>query len=189
MARSTGTRVKEVEAPKLQEVVKRSTALVRPGDITDAVDSRDLLDTILSQNLERIGSKVDKRIVDTWVVTESKRRKDVYEAKAKAAYEKMWSVCGNSSVGHNLLRHEVRGYNVKQCQDCKWTRHNGTNYHGEPDTGEERTAAQMNADMINAMVDQMIALDIEAGLFSWPTVEDYPNIRKPRTKKKGLFKR
>lgn len=176
--------------PVTQEVAKRSQALIRPEDITDAVDSRDLLDTVLAQNLERITAKVDKRVTSKWVGEAKETQRARYTNQARGAYQKMWEACGSSSVGHNFRMMEVRGYNVEQCQDCAFAGPS-TKSAGPSRNREARIATDMNNDMMKAMAERMIEVDIEAGLFAWPTNEDYPNIvsKGERMKPRKLFGR
>jgi len=175
------------ESPKVA-----STELVRPGDITNAVDSRDLLDRLMMTNIERITKKVDKRVIDEWLTKRKKELRDQYIARAKPAYQKMWKVCESKKVGHNYRNLDVRGYTIKQCDDCKFACPSST--HSVNDSfdfaRQQRVSNEMNEDQIKALAERMIEVDIEAGIFTWPTAEDYPNIVIGDTgtkKKKWIF--
>lgn len=162
--------------------------LVRPGDITDAIDSRDLLDQIITANTKAIIQKVDKRIVAKWLADKKKEQKSVYVAQAKEAYNKLWAICSDKTVGHNFRNLDVRGYTIKQCDDCKFAKPSSKDDITGYFATETKTANSMNNDQINALADRMIELDIEAGIFTWATQEDYPNIVYTPPKKRRFFR-
>lgn len=148
-----------------------STALVRPGDI-DAIDSRELLTTLVSQNIAVVEDKNEIRERKAWVQEQRKAINKSYGDKAKAAYEKVWKTCKDSKVGHDFHTHDVRGRNVKVCNVCSYHASIGGNSHEM--VLNEKYAKEMNTDLIKLMVDRMIELDAEAGILVFPTEDDMP---------------
>jgi len=173
-----------------EEPKKKSIALVRPEDITDAVDSTDLLDTLLTFNLEKIVDKNDQRVREKWASQERDKIRAEYEVRARKAYEKMWDTCYSSKVGHSWLNLDSAGYTLSSCQVCSYTYAaapdatpnpftKGTYDHNNFEEKRKRKNAQgdiareMNAALITAMKDRMIEVDEEAGILIWPTADDY----------------
>lgn len=168
-----------------------STELIRAGDITDAIDSNDLLNRIIAQNKQVVKQKVDKRIVLEWLENRKKELRRQYIQKAETAYKEIWSICSSKSVGHNYRVIDVRNRSINQCDDCKYADASSklsNSSLGNDYKYEKKIADEMNHSVIKALADEMIKVDIEAGIFSWPTEEDYPNIRSSNpTKKRWIF--
>lgn len=180
----------QIEFEKEKEgKVATGSELIRPEDITDAIDGRDLLATLVATNVGKVEEKVDLRKRKEWLEEETKRRRAQYYELAKEGYEKIWTVCSKSAVGHNGRNVDRGGYTVKQCDDCKFVfppSKQGSSYYSQ----EKRSADEMNRTLIKSMVERMIELDIEAGIFTWPTIDDYPRSIPSMLgdKKKGWFK-
>lgn len=157
-----------------------STDLVRPGDISDAVDAQDLIDQFLAQNLDVIGDKRETRLRMDWVDRESRRIREEYEKRAREAYEKMWKECGKTNLGHSFARIDVQGYSVDQCTICTFVKgkakvtQNKYTYSPETDDTPVRIAKDMNNDLIDAMARRMIELDEKAAILVWPMPEEMP---------------
>lgn len=159
-----------------------STALVRPGDI-DAVDSRDLLTTLIDQNVAAVENKNEVRERKAWVTEQRENIYKAYKEKAKAAYEKVWSTCKNSKVGHDFHTRDVQGRNVKVCNVCSY--HTSMDPRSGYDEGPllAKYAKEMNDDLIQIMVKRMISLDVDAGLLIFPTEDEMPPNRLSRKSK------
>lgn len=184
IAHKNGGKVESVSG--VSEMVKRSTDLVRPEDITDAVDGDDLLKILVDTNLVKIEQKVDKRIRVAWVSEENKRIRATYFDKALKAYQKIWVKCGGSSIGHNNRNIDQGGVTVHQCDDCKFV-----SAKSDKQVYEVDRAKSMNETLVKSMADRMIELDVEANVLAWPTEDDYDLTTLPATltvKKKGLFR-
>lgn len=169
-----------------------STALIRPGDITDAIDSRDLLTSLMDQNKSRVQGKVDARLAKQWLDDALKNRRERYMRDAKQAYEKIYAVCVESPVGHNFRMIEVMGYNINQCDDCGFCTNSTPGDSTAGQVSRELSRANDMMDTRNkALADRMIELDIEAQIIEPLKIEDYPGpLMPPREeKKKGLFSR
>lgn len=160
-----------------------SQALISPSEIK-AIDSHDLLQQMISSNVEKVAQKVDSRIVLKWLGERKKQLKDEYTLKARNAYNEIWSVCTSKKIGHSFNTIDVKGYSVAQCNDCKYCEpalrkpvEGSINYGSDKyayDATKSRTD-NMNASLINVLAERMIELDIEAGIFEWPTEDDFPS--------------
>lgn len=159
-------------------------ALALPGDI-EAVDGRDLLDQLVQRNLSAVNDRIHSRECKKWVADERGKIRDKYRGQALEAYNKIWNTCGESSVGHNFRMLEVRGYNINQCQDCKFC----GPYNKRPTSlGSEsysyrnqiEISKSMNVDMANALAEEMIKLDKEASILRMPDEDDFELSRKSK---------
>lgn len=159
------------EAVSIGGSERMSTALVRPGDIQDAVDANDLLSTLLENNLEIIESKKIARLRKDWVSEQRKKIKKGYFDKAEAAYQKMWNACSNSKLGHNYRNDDVSGRTIKVCDSCSFHFAKIGNFGEDRDS---RQAESMNNDLIQILANRLIELDEEAGILVWPTEENAP---------------
>jgi dsDNA-binding SOS-regulon protein len=182
-----------LEKNKRMDDQMASSALVRPGDIVDVIDSRDLLDQVVTKSVINVQDKVDARTRKAWVSAERKKALGVYIAKAKDAYSRIWDTCGKSSVGHNFRNQDVGGMTLNQCDDCRYSfptlKKNADFAHGGADyRAQERLTEGMNYDMIKALAERMIEVDTEAGIFAWPTEEDYLVQTDSKSRKKGFFR-
>lgn len=180
------------KAPSKRKESPVGNSLVRPDDIVDAVDGQDLLDTLLAKNIQRVSDVNHKREIVAWISDERKKIKDNYVDKARKAYQKIWNTCGSSSVGHNYRLIDQGGYNVKQCDICSHcttaTAIKPNDYNGQSYRMEKRRSESMNDALIGAMADKMIELDLEVGILSWPTEDDYVTAHLPTPKKRGFFR-
>lgn len=162
------------------KTMSTSTALVRPGDI-DAVDSRDLLTTLVSQNIAAVEDKNELRERKAWVEEQRTAINKIYEDKAKTAYEKIWSTCQHSKVGHDFHTRDVGGRNVRVCNVCSYhASAGGASYEVSLN---EKYAKEMNTDLIKMMIDRMIELDVEAGILVFPEEDDMPTNKLSRKNK------
>jgi hypothetical protein len=169
----------------------KSTALVRPGDI-EAVDSQDLLSQILNANLDVIHDENEIRERKAWVEDQKKAIRKNYYNKAKATYDKLWSACASSKVGHDFIQIEIRGTNVKECKVCTYhdsayKRDPSYNNGGSTYVTGKKAAESVNDDMIQMLSDRMISLDLDAGILVWPTEEEAP-LQKPISPKQPIIK-
>src|SRR6476469_11217529 len=73
MAKTTGQNIDHKPAK-----ATTGNQLLRPEDIPDAVDGRDLLATLVSQNIDKVGEKIDLRKRQAWLEKETKLVKSRY---------------------------------------------------------------------------------------------------------------
>lgn len=172
-----------------EEKPKKSSFLIRPEDITDAADSTDLLEAVLSENLERIADRNDLRKREQWAIEERGKIYKKYELRAAKAYQSMWDTCAKSSVGHDFITVDVKGYTIETCQVCSWSLWENLKpnpftdqssyafreYEREKERKEKPygMSKQMNTALVDAMKKRMIEVDEEAGILVWPTADDY----------------
>lgn len=166
---------KRNNAPQYEGNSKMGQSLILPDDIVDVVDGRDLLDTFVSENMIRIKEQADDRARKAWVENKNKEIRGEYFKQAEVAHKKLWSACGESSVGHSLRTIDVHGYSISVCEVCKY--HTGT----QGSSGSQSKAFRMNNEMVLATARRMIEVDREKGLLVWPTIDDY---QAPLPKKK-----
>jgi len=163
---------------------KNSTDLVRPGDITDAADSTDLLEQLRLSNTTRVEDNLDIR-------TRAEMRKDrereirtTYNAKAADYYNGLWSRCGESKVGHSFTTLDVGGYSLYVCGTCSFARgklkkdYTGNSY--PEDHGEK----EYNQTQVNNLAKQMMELDEKGGILEWPQDDDFIGLENKYREKK-----
>lgn len=156
------------------------TDLVRPGDISDAVDAQDLLDQFLAKNLNVIGDKREQRLRSDWIDEEARRIRKQYADRARTAYEKMWKECAKTKLGHSFNRIDVKGYSLDQCSICSHTQGEAAKIKNSYSSGfttddsPVRLAEEMNSALISTMSNRMIELDENAGILVWPQPEEMP---------------
>lgn len=184
--------IKEVdELPPNVEIEKKSTDLVRPGDITDAVDSTDLLEQLIETNLEKIAEKNEDRHRKQQSLEARQKIREEYHNKAKSFYEKQWRFCKNTPVGHSYHGLDINGYTVSVCEVCgkastpsaDYSKMSHDAYYIKLNMKEEGDI--YNNNLIDSLARQMIKIDEEAGLIEWPEPDDFIS---PTKGWKGLWK-
>jgi hypothetical protein len=150
-------------------------------------------------NVTRISDEQYERERKLWVENQRTLMVEGYFARAKEAYRKIWDSCAGSSAGHNPQRVDLRGNSVNICTLCGYnypstaaSRSSGTSASAR--LGQQRECDKANTLVIESLRDRMIELDKEAGILTFPTVDDFkaprPSERitvvngKPKTKKK-----
>jgi hypothetical protein len=130
--------------------------LVKHGQI-EAIDANDLLSQFAA-NLETIAEKNKEKEKKIWVEGKKREILNAYTFKAKKALQAQWDLCG--SKGHNFRNLDIQGVTALVCADCSYCGRNDE-YVGH------------NEASINSLTKRLMALDTEAGILNWPTVEDY----------------
>lgn len=173
-----------------------STSLVRPGDITDAVDADDLADSLLAANLDKIQDKINQRAREELRKQNEAATFRKYEAKAKAYYQRLWDECGESSVGHSYRGIDTQGQTIKVCDTCGCSYQNKEDFR-DPYKGTYKEYDNFySQDLIRQLAKQMQKLDLDAGLIVTATDEDFIGREheletkngKPVQKKRRLFR-
>lgn len=166
--------------------VSKGTALVRPSDI-DAIDSKDLLSSLVSQSIAAVENKNEARERIAWELDEKKKIRKTYRDRAEAAYRQIWTTCKNSNVGHDWRRVDVNGSNIEMCGICSFHMTRESSDMTSNARLKERYAKDMNDTLIDQMTDRMLELDLEAGILIYPTKTEMPSHK--LSKKKSFFKK
>lgn len=165
-----------------------STALVTPGQITDAADATDLLDQLVAANITRVEDTLDARTRIEQRKQAEKEIRNRYRAKAKDYYAKLWSRCGESAVGHNYVNLDVGDKTISVCDTCSFAKgkinKRGYGYHDE--STEDRAQEYMQ-DLATNLSKQLMELDEQAGLLEWPKDDDFIGQEQKFGQKKRRF--
>lgn len=161
-----------------------STALVRPGEITDAADATDLLDQLRAANTLRVDDELDARkraelrkAREAEIITE-------YRAKASSYYDGIWNKCGNSTVGHNFITLDVGESTIYVCDTCSFAKgaKNKRNYSAREEFSNGEAKEYMQ-DLSHGLAKQLMELDEQAGILEWPKDDDFIGLERKHGKK------
>jgi hypothetical protein len=144
------------------------TDLAVPGDITNPVDSIDLLEQLAERNLERIDDKLRERTAERLRVLRDAEIAKHYQHKATEYYYELWDRCFKSSVSHDYGNLSVRGYTLRVCCTC-----------GHPACPEGAVPSAISIrdtyeqDLVSNLAKTLRKLDEEAGVIEVPKLEDF----------------
>lgn len=149
---------------------ERSKELVAPGQITDAADSRDMLDALIEANTQI----VEDRSTDYVRVQMAKaRERDVranYESRAREYFRTLARRCRS----HRWVRLPSNSLDV--CEHCGVPNpaQKKTSDAGYPYETENMTYTFYLRDQARGLARELIALDAEAGVLEdWPPEADH----------------
>jgi len=144
------------------------TDLVVPGDITNPVDSVDLLEQLAERNLEKIDDRLRERTAERLRVLKDAKIAKHYQHKAKEYYYELWDRCFKSSVSHDYSNLSVHGYTLRVCCTCGHPAY----YEGST-SGGIAVRNTYEEDLVRNLAKTLRKLDEEAGVIEVPKLEDF----------------